>query len=644
MKTTFTKCGLALAVWLVAAAAASAQLPAVTTRGFDNARTGMNPHETILTQASVATHGLVRQTTIPVIGDARGMEAQPLILPGVKLTDGSTHDVMVLPSMADVVRGVDAETGVGLWQTTLGTPVLETANPNMDMYNINQHWGCLSTGVTDPATKRWYGVCQASPDGSGNIGTAREYMYVLDVVTGKMVVPPVMLQGSITLANGAAGPDFNAQWKKVRSSAALYNFNGRKVVVEGGGNVYMTHPGVGGYLFAFDTATNKFTSLLGTSNGLAANIWNSGGGVSIDSKGNIYALTATGYFDGITNFAESALRLTYNGTLHIVDHWTSYLDMQRTGQVAEPKNVLAGANPVTNALSKDIPVNGHDMAAMDSMKGMGFMGAKISAAVNSKGQLVTQVTPSIPAGNWADQDFGADMMACIESIQVCVASSKDGIGYPIRMNSMGNTSLADLQNPKINYAKLASPCVWLTQDPGPVPCDPQNPQVLNFLPNGVTAHLHMTPVQIYDPLLKSWVLFVWGENQNLHKWAVSPAGALTYIAESHEYASNEVRTQPGGGMTGGFCAGSSNGSDPNSMILACSVPYGDANKSVTYGRLLIYDPVHLAVDGSLKVLWDSQRWGIPYVFNKFMPPTIWNGRVYLPNYSGGVEVFALGGQ
>ena len=54
------------------------------TRSADNSRSGWNPHETQLTQASVETKGITRATIIPVFGDARGMEAQPLILPNVK--------------------------------------------------------------------------------------------------------------------------------------------------------------------------------------------------------------------------------------------------------------------------------------------------------------------------------------------------------------------------------------------------------------------------------------------------------------------------------------------------------------------------------------------------------------------------------
>src|ERR1035438_7593964 len=80
------------------------------TRSADNSRSGWDPHETLLSQATVKSKGIIRATIIPVMGDARGMEAQPLILPSVKTARG-TRDVMVLPSMANIVRGVDAHDG-----------------------------------------------------------------------------------------------------------------------------------------------------------------------------------------------------------------------------------------------------------------------------------------------------------------------------------------------------------------------------------------------------------------------------------------------------------------------------------------------------------------------------------------------------
>ena len=61
---------------------------------------------------------------------------------------------------------------------------------------------------------------------------------------------------------------------------------------------------------------------------------------------------------------------------------------------------------------------------------------------------------------------------------------------------------------------------------------------------------------------------------------------------------------------------SSNGQTGGSALLWCTVPYGDANATVTDGRLLVYDPEHFITnaDGSktLAVLWDSQPWNIEF--------------------------------
>jgi len=244
-------------------------------------------------------------------------------------------------------------------------------------------------------------------------------------------------------------------------------------------------------------------------------------------------------------------------------------------------------------------------------------------------------------GTWADEDWGSAGPACIFSLKVCIATGKDGIAYPINTMTLGGTTSDDLNNPSANCAKLASPPVWLTMSPGPVnPC-PDDPRTLNFFPWGLTAHLHMTPVQFHDPVLNSWTLFAWGENAQLHKWSVGPTGKLTYVAQGHEFASSDVRGELPGGMPGGFCSGSSNGDDPNSAILVCTIPYGDANANVVNGRLLVYDAVHLAQDGSLKVLWDSQQWAVTFLFNKFNPPVLDGGHIYVPNYNGGVDVYAL---
>lgn len=612
----------------------SVPLPAQTmapwlTRSADNARSGWNPHETMLTQASVGTKGIRRTTIIPVIGDARGMEAQPLILPQVDTSHG-VRDVMVLPSMANVIRGVDAHDGSGIWQVTLGMPV--TGSQAIDMHQINEHWGCLSTGVIDPDNKRLYQVCWVSKDGSGKPQTAHYFMFVLNVSDGSNVVPPVLIAGK------SGNQEFNGFMRKQRSSLVETNVAGVKTVFGCSGTIMETAVGVAsGFCFAFDVSTNKISAMLAMTSGEGAGIWMAGQGAAADSQGNLYVITGNGDFDGTSQWGESFLKLKYTpasgatpASLRVVDHWTPWTDFERTGHAPKLQNKLAGVSAPSEAVK---PVGGSMSISLQN--------AREERKVNEHGLETLLVFPDMATGNWSDEDWGSAGPACIFEIGVCIATGKDGIAYPIKAAHPGGTTMAGLANPKSNCAKLASPPVWLTMSPGPVDPCPQDPKSLNFFPWGDTAHLHMTPVQFHDPVRNSWTIFAWGENSQLHKWAVSPAGALTFVAQGHEFASPDVRGIHPGGMPGGFCSGSSNGADPNSALLVCTVPYGDANAHIVNGRLLVYDAVHLETDGSLKVLWDSQRWNIQFLFNKFDPPVIDGGHIYVPNYNGGVDVYEL---
>jgi hypothetical protein len=600
------------------------------TRSADNSRSGWNPHERQLTQASVATKSIIRATIIPVIGDARGMEAQPLILPNVKTALG-TRDVMVLPSMADIVRGVDAHDGSGIWQVTLGVPV--TGSQSIDLHKINQFWGCLSTGVIDPDTQRLYQVCWVSPDKSGDPKTARYFMFVLNIGDGSEVVPPVLIEGK------SGNQDFNAGMRKQRSSLVETNVDGVKTVLGCSGTVLETQAGVAsGYCFAFDVAANKVSAMLALSVSEGAGVWMAGQGAAADAQGLLYLITGNGDFDGASQWGESFLKLKYTpssgdkaAALQVVDHWTPWTDFARTGQKPESSNRPSGVSASSEALMQS--VNGGINTALKN--------ARLAAMINERGKPTVLVFPQMAQGAWSDEDFGSAGPACIFSIGVCIAGGKDGLAYPIKMTNLGGTTLTDLANPKANCAKLAAPPIWLTMSPGPVDPCPTDPKTLNFFPWGDTAHLHMTPVQFFDPVLNSWVIFAWGENSQLHKWKVSSTGEFTYLAESHEYASDNVRGKPPGGMPGGFCSGSSNGADPDSALLFCTIPYGDANAEVVSGRFLVYDPVHLAADGSLKVLWDSERSNVQFLFNKFNPPVVDGGQIYVPNYNGGVDLYRL---
>jgi hypothetical protein len=643
-----------LSILLLAASAAQAQstMAPLLTRAWDNHRSGWNQNETTLTQANVKAKGLTRRTIIPVYGDARGIESQPLILPAVKLPDGSAHDVMILPSMANVVRGVDATTGAALWQTPpLGTPITGSdslgpngpgamcpgANQTIDCYQINQYWGVLSTGVIDPDTQLVYLVAWISPDTTPQNG--KHYMFVLHVKDGTQAVPPVLLDGS----NGTQ--KWSAFMRKQRSSLVMTNIAGRKTIFFASGTIQELGNGAAGWVLAYDVASNQITAALPTTQGFGGGIWMGGQGLAADSQGFLYGVTGNGSFDGVNDFAESILKIQYTppagatpASLKIVSWFTPYCDTARSpGGYPGPTSSTAIKPAGISAPSEAVrPVNA---AMAPSMKH-----ARVVKTKNAQGKTVQLVYPQIATpGAWWDEDLGSAQGALLENYGFYIVSGKDGIAYVTKTANLGNTMPTDFTNAKTNCAKLATPPVWLTEDPGPVDACPTDPTTLNFFPWGKTRHMHMTPVQYVSPT-RGQVLFAWGENSQLHAWSVAPSGALTYLAQSNEFASPNMANTPGG-MPGGFCSMSSNGSTAGTALLFCTIPYGDANTTVTNGRFLVYDPDNFVAnpDGSqtIPVLWDSQQWNIQFLFNKFNPPIVDGGQVYVPNYNGGVDLYTL---
>jgi hypothetical protein len=79
----------------------------VWTRSYDNTRSGANLAETTLTPQNVS--GLVKLYSHVMPGDDRGIEAQPLIIPGVTLSNGDTYDIALYATMANDVFAFDAD-------------------------------------------------------------------------------------------------------------------------------------------------------------------------------------------------------------------------------------------------------------------------------------------------------------------------------------------------------------------------------------------------------------------------------------------------------------------------------------------------------------------------------------------------------
>jgi hypothetical protein len=92
-------------------------------------------------------------------------------------------------------------------------------------------------------------------------------------------------------------------------------------------------------------------------------------------------------------------------------------------------------------------------------------------------------------------------------------------------------------------------------------------------------------------------------------------------------------------MPGGFLTLSANGGT-NGIIWA-TVPLDDANRQVKPGYLIAYDALTFGRfpngDPQILSLWRSGN----FVYNKFNPPVVAGGKVYVPTYDGRLIVFGL---
>lgn len=637
---------IAVSSLCIAQAPPSGIMAPVVTRAYNNARTGMNPNETILTVAKVKSAGIVKYFSLPLEGDARGTEAQPLIVPKVKMDDGVTRDIVIVTSMNNLVYCFDANTSDILWVKKLGIPIAG-ANPanNIDMYKINDHWGSLSTGVIDTDTNTWYGVAWTSPNGLAANGTYS--LYSLNIVNGQVAYPTLSLSNvTYQPTNGGARQSYSSIMRKQRSSLLLTNVNGTKTILFASGTMSETSTGSAGWIIAYDIASHSISTALTMTAGDGAGIWMGGQGLAADSKGYIYGETGNGNFNGIDNFGEVAFKVQYlpptilsdaiavPAVLKIIDWWSPWSDAGRVGRSVITASVqrlpkkMSGMSLPTAGMESAMPINGMKPRDFSKAHYVGNLLYPDAATDN---------------GAWSDEDLGSAQGALIEPYGVFLVGGKDGISYPVNMNNMGQTMPADFANAKANCAKLISPPIWATTDPGPVDPCPQDPTTLNFLPWGKTRHQHSTPVQ-YQSSVHGRMIFFWGENSQLHAWSIANNGALTYLAQGNEIASANITNSPGG-MPGGFMTMSSNSNQAGTAILWATIPYGNANTSITNGRLLAYDPDNFITnaDGSktLAVLWDSAQWGINFVFNKFNPPIVSGGKIFVPTYDDQILVFGL---
>lgn len=569
------------------------------TRSFSNSRSGANLSETILSVDAVRRRGIKRLFSLPVPGDARGVEAQPLIVENVTIKDGTTHTLCLLASMANNMLAYDADTGELLWATRLGNPI--QGSKAIDVYTVNEKWGILSTPVISGGVA--YAVAWSSPDGT--VANAHFDLVAVNLGDGSFL-KTLSLEGvKYDPGHGLPIQTFASVARKQRAGLLVTNGNGVKTIFIGCGSISESAHTNRGWVIAVDVASFTVSAAWSsTARYSGGGIWQGAQGLAADKAGYIYAVTGNGSFDGITDFGECAVKLIYTpprdspqAKLQCVDWFSPFSDAGRIGEDPTHTHIYAKGSGEDDATN----MNAYD-----------------------------------------DQDLGSGGPLVIDELGLMLFAGKDGIAYVCHLANLGKNLPADFADIGKVKAKLAVPPVWFTFYPGPLDPMPQDQTKNNVQWFNRTHHQHSTPVYYNSPQHGPMV-FTMGENGNLRAWGLDGA-RLRYLACSEEYASWQAPV-PYGGMPGGMLTLSANGQANGSAIVWVLMPALDANKVISPGRLLAYDAQNFGTypDGSRKMLklWDSADWGINFTHNKFNVPVPINGKVYVPTYSGTVDVYGL---
>jgi PA14 domain/Chitobiase/beta-hexosaminidase C-terminal domain len=314
----------------------------VTTYHNDNARTGLNSAESLLTPLNVnpKTFGLLFK--LPVDGQ---VYAQPLYLQRLAIPGKGTHNVVFVATEHNSVYAFDADNQTGtnsvpLWQVNLGPSF---SNGDTGSWDINPEIGITSTPVISTlgipsTTPTLYVVSKTKVSGNYFL-----QVHALDATTGKdLSFSPVTIQGSVpgTGEGSVKGVlTFNPLIQNSRAALLLIPPNSTTktptlhVTLASHGDNGPYH----GWDFIYDASNLTLQGIVNTTpNALndksgypiaAGGIWQSGFGPASDGS-NIFYATGNGWFDPKTKaYGDSIVRLQNRGT-SVADYFTPSNQLQ----------------------------------------------------------------------------------------------------------------------------------------------------------------------------------------------------------------------------------------------------------------------------------------------------------------------------
>ena len=324
------KVSKALAQPLMLILALAVRLPAVaqnvTTSQYDNARTGSNQQETILTPRNVNVNHFGKIFTLKVDGD---IYAQPLFLAGLDIPGKGRHDVLIVATEHDSVYAFDANghPATPLWHVNfLSNGVTTVPAQNVECPFIFPEIGITSTPVIDANTGTLYVLARTKEQTGSQPSHYTQRLHALAVTTGlEKFGGPVEISATIN-GSGTGSRSGKVEFDPLRE-------NPRASLLLANGVVYLTWASscdVGpyhGWVMAYDAHTLKQKAAFNASpDADDSGIWASDTGPAADSQGNLFLATGNGRFDaakGGRDYGDSLLKL--NGqSLKLDDYFAPF--------------------------------------------------------------------------------------------------------------------------------------------------------------------------------------------------------------------------------------------------------------------------------------------------------------------------------
>jgi hypothetical protein len=292
----------------------------VTTYHNDNARTGQNLTETILSSANVRSSAFGKIVHLTLDGK---VDAQPLYLSGLTIPGRGARDVLYAATEHGTVYAIDAGSSTSIWaKSMLGAGEVPSEAVG-GCGQVTPEIGVTATPVIDRANGVMF-VVAMSKSGS----TYFQRLHALDLATGaEMFGGPRNITATYPKNGGSV--TFDPRLYEERSGLTLTN--GKLILA------FTSHCDQGaytGWVMAYNPTTLAQTSVLNvTPNGSMGAIWMAGAGPAADAAGNIYLLDGNGTFDTTLNgsgfpingnYGNAFLKISTTGALAVADYFATF--------------------------------------------------------------------------------------------------------------------------------------------------------------------------------------------------------------------------------------------------------------------------------------------------------------------------------